>query len=238
MEPSQPQPIAQWNPARDVWETDQLLICGHSDVFSETFPTSGMTRSGTAFALPTSEPRTDGSGSSSLPTPRATRGGSSTETVALLPTPEASRNGNTAEDQRGSSGDLMLPSAVTLLPTTTTQDANASGGNPHTTGTHGTTLTDATVRQPERWGQYADAIARWETLTRPAPPPTELGPKGSPRLSAAFSEWMMGLPAGWITDVPGITRNEALKACGNGVVPQQAAAALRLMLARAEAVAV
>jgi DNA (cytosine-5)-methyltransferase 1 len=40
----------------------------------------------------------------------------------------------------------------------------------------------------------------------------------------------MGLPAGWVTDVPGITRNEQLKALGNGVVPQQAAAALRLLL--------
>lgn len=89
----------------------------------------------------------------------------------------------------------------------------------------------------QNWGQYAGAIARWESLTRPAPPPTELGPKGSPRLSARFSEWMMGLPDGWIMDVPGITRNEALKAAGNGVVPQQAAAALRLMLARAERVA-
>jgi DNA (cytosine-5)-methyltransferase 1 len=80
------------------------------------------------------------------------------------------------------------------------------------------------------WGQYADAIQRWEQLTRPAPAPTELGPKGNPRLSAAFSEWMMGLPAGWVTDVPGITRNEALKALGNGVVPAQAVAALRFML--------
>lgn len=40
----------------------------------------------------------------------------------------------------------------------------------------------------------------------------------------------MGLPDGWITDVPGITRNEALKAAGNGVVPQQAAEALRFLL--------
>ena len=40
---------------------------------------------------------------------------------------------------------------------------------------------------------------------------------------------MMGLPAGWVTDVPGITRNEALKALGNGVVPQQAVAAMRVM---------
>jgi DNA (cytosine-5)-methyltransferase 1 len=42
---------------------------------------------------------------------------------------------------------------------------------------------------------------------------------------------MMGLPAGWVTDVPGLTRNQQLKALGNGVVPQQAAAALGDLLA-------
>ena len=63
-------PIASWNSQRDVWETDQGdLISGHLVVFSETFPTSGMTRSGTAYALPTSEPATDDSGCSYLPTP-------------------------------------------------------------------------------------------------------------------------------------------------------------------------
>ena len=42
----------------------------------------------------------------------------------------------------------------------------------------------------------------------------------------------MGLPEGWVTDPAiGISRNEQLKACGNGVVPQQAIAALRDMLA-------
>lgn len=42
---------------------------------------------------------------------------------------------------------------------------------------------------------------------------------------------MMGLPDGWVTDPAiGISRNEQLKACGNGVVPQQAIAALRDML--------
>lgn len=87
------------------------------------------------------------------------------------------------------------------------------------------------------WGDYAAAIARWEhTLGRPAPAPTMLSTKGNPQLSPAFTEWMMGLPAGWITDTPGITRNEALKLCGNGVVPQQAAAAIRFLL-NAQAVA-
>lgn len=39
----------------------------------------------------------------------------------------------------------------------------------------------------------------------------------------------MGLPAGHISG-PGLTWAEQLKACGNGVVPQQAALALRHLL--------
>lgn len=81
-----------------------------------------------------------------------------------------------------------------------------------------------------KWGEYAPAIARWEHIHgRPAPAPTQTSTKGNPQLSARFVEWMMGLPDGWVTDVPGITRNEALKALGNGVVPAQAAEALRVM---------
>lgn len=36
----------------------------------------------------------------------------------------------------------------------------------------------------------------------------------------------MGLPDGWVTGVPGLSRNDMLRALGNGVVPQQAAAAV------------
>lgn len=81
------------------------------------------------------------------------------------------------------------------------------------------------------WGAYEPAIRRWErVLGRVAPAPTEHGSKGGQRLSARFVEWMMGLSAGWVTDVP-ISRTEQLKALGNGVVPQQAIAALRMLLA-------
>ena len=93
---------------------------------------------------------------------------------------------------------------------------------------HGPSLAIETQRLAagEQWGKYAAAIHRWEAITRSAPPPTEAGPKGNPRLSPRFSEWLMGLPDGWVTDVPEITRAQALKALGNGVVPQQAAHAL------------
>lgn len=80
------------------------------------------------------------------------------------------------------------------------------------------------------WGPYAPAIARWEAVTgRPAPRPTEPGRSGE-RLSPSFVEWLMGLPAGWVTGVPGLSRNQQLHALGNGVVPQQAEMALRLLL--------
>jgi DNA (cytosine-5)-methyltransferase 1 len=82
------------------------------------------------------------------------------------------------------------------------------------------------------WGHYEPAVRRWErTLGRPAPAATD----DRHRLNPAFVEWMMGLPAGHVTAVPGLTRTAQLKALGNGVVPQQAAAALRHLAARAAA---
>jgi len=81
------------------------------------------------------------------------------------------------------------------------------------------------------WGVYERAIRRWEAiLGRPAPAPTEPGRGGRPRLSPRLPEWMMGLPEGWVTDVPGLSRNDMLRALGNGVVPRQAAAAYSLLL--------
>jgi hypothetical protein len=84
------------------------------------------------------------------------------------------------------------------------------------------------------WGEYEPAIRRWEhVLGYPAPPPAEPGPSGRPRLSAAFAEWLMGIPE-LVTGVPGIPRTRQLKIIGNGVVPQQAAAGLRLLIEAAE----
>ena len=190
---------------------------------------------------------------------------------SLLPTPRATDGTKGGPNQRGSSGDLMLPCA--LLPTPAvndmgegktverwdswTADMQAKHGNGNG---HGKSLAieaqrllptpravpagdgrkaksgrsldvEASDNPRHQWGDYAAAIARWETvLGRPAPAPTMTSSKGNPQLSPAFTEWLMGLPAGWITDVPGITRNEALKACGNGVVPQQAEAAIRWLM--------
>lgn len=118
------------------------------------------------------------------------------------------------------------------MPTPTVDDSKNTGHNPNRTY-H--SLVRETYIMGEQtstaWGKFAPAIERWEqTLGRPAPAPTKPdGKDGAHRLSSAFTEWMMGLPEGWITDC-GLTRNEELKACGNGVVPQQAELALRILL--------
>ena len=80
--------------------------------------------------------------------------------------------------------------------------------------------------QPADFGAYAPAVTRWEAvLGRPAPRPTDaLG-----RLNPPFVEWLMGLDAGHVTDVPGLSRSAQLKALGNGVMPQQAVAALHTL---------
>lgn len=81
------------------------------------------------------------------------------------------------------------------------------------------------------WGKFEPAVKRWEqVIDRAAPAPTKPdGKDGAHRLSSRFTEWMMGLPDGWITDA-GLSRVDELKACGNGVVPQQAELALRILL--------
>jgi DNA (cytosine-5)-methyltransferase 1 len=83
---------------------------------------------------------------------------------------------------------------------------------------------------PVDWGKYAPAIARWErVLGRPAPEPTVPGRNGRPRLNPVLVEWMMGLPEGHVTG-HGLSAAQELKMLGNGVVPQQAALALRMIL--------
>lgn len=122
-----------------------------------------------------------------------------------------------------------------LLPTPSATSPNEDEPIEAWVSRRGDTLTDALVpvdgTAPIAWGVYEPAVRLWESLTRPAPAPTlPDGKNGNHRLAAVFPEWMMGYPAGWVTDI--LKRNPAIKACGNGVVPQQAYAALTILWAR------
>ena len=94
----------------------------------------------------------------------------------------------------------------------------------------------ATTGVPVRdWGPYTDAIARWASVTGTTPPHPAEPRRQGPRLSVPFTEWLMGLPAGWVTGIEGISRNDRLRLLGNGVVPAQAAAAYLTLAQRAHA---
>lgn len=100
------------------------------------------------------------------------------------------------------------------------------------------------IRECEaRWGRAGVMVFRWAMLHGEPPEPVservtyhdeELWGKAFPEiretLNPAFVEWCMGLPEGWVTGVPGLSRNQQLKALGNGVVPQQAGMALKQLL--------
>ena len=53
------------------------------------------------------------------------------------------------------------------------------------------------------------------------------------KLNPVFVEYMMGLPNGWVTD-SGLSRSQQLKILGNGVVPQQAHAAIHRLVTLTE----
>jgi DNA (cytosine-5)-methyltransferase 1 len=76
------------------------------------------------------------------------------------------------------------------------------------------------------WGPYGPALRRWEAvLGRATPHPVD----DHGRLSPAFVEHLMGLPPGWVSDTPALSRADKLRVLGGAVVPQQAIHALRLL---------
>ena len=68
---STPVLLASFDPGTSSWRTSQLSLLGGSEVFSGTWPRSGMTRSGIAFRLQPLAPLTKGIVSGLLPTPAA-----------------------------------------------------------------------------------------------------------------------------------------------------------------------
>lgn len=118
---------------------------------------------------------------------------------------------------------------VALLPTPRKSDGDG-GANPLSRAERMDDVETRVIRIGDTWGKYEPAIRRWEWVTRPPPSPTEPNTKGNPRLAPAFPEWMQGFDDGWITAVPGISRNDQLRIIGNSVCPQQAESALRQLI--------
>lgn len=215
---------------------------GRFRIFILAWPVENTSRRGSSGGASRQEPtrRND----EAFGSDQGSDGGRADTSVTLLPTPNTMemlpvREGEARErarfrgdlngSRREKAGNLrervvedIESGVITLLPTPVAQP---SGNSPE----------EHLRKSRVEWGPYEPAIRRWETiLGRPAPDPvTHDGRNGKARLNPALTEFMMGWPAGHVTDPAiGLSRAEQLKACGNGVVPAQAAAALREMLAR------
>jgi DNA (cytosine-5)-methyltransferase 1 len=121
-----------------------------------------------------------------------------------------------------------------VLPTPTATDIyadNMKSSQMSHGSLHSVNLSRLVHKKEIDWGRFLPAIERWEIIIgRKAPDPTKPdGKEDAHRLSSSFTEWMMGLPEGFITGAD-VGRREELRACGNGVVPQQAEMALRKLL--------
>lgn len=138
-----PKSFATYDPDTHSWRTSRVFLDGEPETFLETWPRSGMTRSGTAFRLPPLAPRTSVTDGSVLPTPTASPSGynkspspgaakrPSLETMArhnMRPTPRAT------DGDRGGRGDLLAmvhtgkDSRRKNWPTMTASDASGGPG--------------------------------------------------------------------------------------------------------------
>ena len=192
------------------------LLCEHWGLFSETWPTSGTMRNGRVSEPPMRGHLTNDSESLLLRTPAAS---------------EAERGHQPEEKSKARGGQVTLSGQINYLPTPNTMDdLPARDESKIDRSKGGYSNVRETVMRPN-FDRFEPAVRRWEVVTgNDAPAPTKPdGRDGAPRLSSEFTEWMMGLPKGWVTG-HGLSRKDELKACGNGVVPQQAALALKLLL--------
>ena len=94
-----------------------------------------------------------------------------------------------------------------------------------------------TVVSDNDWGVYQQAIDAHASFVGRKPPKPYREKRGREKRSISdyivrphFFEWLMGLPEGYLTEVFPDEEAKVIKMCGNGVVPEQAVAALTLLL--------
>ena len=167
---------AVWNPTRGVWETSQPDLYGHLAPYSETWPTSGTTRAGSAYPLPPLARRIPGSASSSSP-------------GALFRTPLASdpaRGGETLDQVKARRGTIALSHQVIDLVT-----RRGRQPSPETLFALIEEFFDAGDATPKLSPDGNESPAG-----RSAPAPAILNQDAGPRAAPAFVEWLMGLDQG------------------------------------------
>lgn len=153
----EPTPFATWNPARGVWETHPTNpACGHLACYSQTWPTSGTTRTGRAYAPLTSEPHIVVRACSSPPGPQHPQ----TEPLLKTPTANLGSNGGSQHPARrkaGGHGPTLADEIEHLLPTPKASDG--AKGSPNQSHGDGSLTLASTAAALASQNQSAAAAA-------------------------------------------------------------------------------
>ena len=208
--------FASYDPPSSSWRTSRVSLDGEWETYSETWPASGMTRSGTAYRRPSSVPPIYATGSGLWHTPQTAD--------AWVPTTISEntlRRGEPDGPLRTTCGSLAKQVAnPEYWPTPTTKDSVGTrnfreDGTPYDEqARYGPTLTDV-VRGYWPTPMAADAERMSETFARGNPTLRGAALMPTPTanrwdglqshgvnvvtglLNPAWVEWLMGYPEGW-----------------------------------------
>lgn len=213
---STPDSFARLDPDTSSWKTSQHSVLGGLESFSETFPRSGMTRSGTAYQLPPLVPLTDETESGSLPTPTASsygtnQGGAagrvgpvrmSLQTMAMrgmLPTPRCCSGLRSSGANR-----TEIMEALRTWPTPTVKGNYNKAGLSSKSGDGLATAVMLATPTARDWRSGKASKASKATMERNSRPLSEQ--IGGP-LNPTWVEWLMGFTPEWTVCVAWETRS-------------------------------
>jgi hypothetical protein len=199
--PSSPVLLASYDPASSSWKTSQHSLEGGLTEFSETWPRSGMMRSGIAFQLPPLVLLTDATESGLWPTPTLPNGGRSVAHVTDW------RSDRTAY-HNGKKVQVDLAQAVKMWPTPRANDAEKRGDiNPNDlrNGLPAAVLRFPTPTRSMHKGSSAGAMTRLSGASRlndRLDYAVEQGNIKTGRLNPLWVAWLMGFPIEWASFAP------------------------------------
>lgn len=212
---STPVLLARLDPATSSWKTSQLCFVEGLATYSQTWPRSGLMRSGTAYQLPPLAPLTDATGLGLLPTPvkyDATPGGPGNHykgigwkakhsPSSLWQTPVADDAMERQAGKWNSRGEPKLSAQVKMWPT------------PRACSAMSATFTETAIskapQRAKRYGNLEEVLLILPTPTArdwrdngrsPAElrrNSTTLATIANGSLNPTWVEWLMGFPLGW-----------------------------------------
>ena len=176
-----PSAFAWYDPDTQCWRTLQATLVSGSDLFSQTWPRSGMTLDGIAYQLPPSAPRTSAIAYSLS---QRTHGQNSD---GLWPTATTGDHST-----RFAQGGMPLGMAARLWATPTASDWKNRGPNSKQQGLSEQVRLWPT---PQASDSQRTTVADWNWPSNITGALERAGERG--KLNPQWVEWLMGFPAGW-----------------------------------------